>query len=141
MLGKSGLSKLDREMIAVVVSSVNKCFYLSTLGMKEGEAIVHPWVNKSLEKAQAKVEGRNFFPSTLMVSPAPFENVSVVIIAAAAAGKLSSRKEFFKTGIAFISLSTGSGSPITPVDDVRMLLSGKPSEPDKAFTSFLTDRS
>ena len=28
--------------------------------MKEGEAIVHPWVNKSLEKAQAKVEGRNF---------------------------------------------------------------------------------
>ena len=33
---------------------------LSGLGMKEGEAIVHPWVNKSLEKAQAKVEGRNF---------------------------------------------------------------------------------
>ncbi len=33
---------------------------LSTLGMKEGEAIMHPWVNKSLEKAQAKVEGHNF---------------------------------------------------------------------------------
>ncbi|NIZ60582.1 preprotein translocase subunit SecA [Sedimentitalea sp. CY04] len=33
---------------------------LTTLGMKEGEAIVHPWVNKSLERAQAKVEGRNF---------------------------------------------------------------------------------
>ncbi|WP_323042609.1 preprotein translocase subunit SecA [Gemmobacter sp.] len=33
---------------------------LTTLGMKEGEAIVHPWVNKSLEKAQAKVEARNF---------------------------------------------------------------------------------
>ena len=33
---------------------------LSTLGMEEGEAIVHPWVNKSLERAQAKVEGRNF---------------------------------------------------------------------------------
>lgn len=33
---------------------------LKRLGMKEGEAIVHPWVNKSLEKAQAKVEGRNF---------------------------------------------------------------------------------
>jgi preprotein translocase subunit SecA len=33
---------------------------LSGLGMKEGEAIVHPWVNKSLEKAQAKVEARNF---------------------------------------------------------------------------------
>ena len=33
---------------------------LNTLGMKEGEAIIHPWVNKSLERAQAKVEGRNF---------------------------------------------------------------------------------
>ena len=33
---------------------------LSTLGMDEGEAIVHPWVNKSLERAQAKVEARNF---------------------------------------------------------------------------------
>ena len=33
---------------------------LATLGMKEGEAIIHPWVNKSLERAQAKVEGRNF---------------------------------------------------------------------------------
>ncbi|MEL6420550.1 MAG: preprotein translocase subunit SecA, partial [Pseudomonadota bacterium] len=33
---------------------------LKTLGMEEGEAIVHPWVNKSLERAQAKVEGRNF---------------------------------------------------------------------------------
>ena len=32
---------------------------LSKLGMKDGEAIVHPWVNKSLERAQAKVEGRN----------------------------------------------------------------------------------
>ena len=33
---------------------------LLSMGMKEGEAIVHPWVNKSLERAQAKVEGRNF---------------------------------------------------------------------------------
>jgi preprotein translocase subunit SecA len=33
---------------------------LGTLGLKEGEAIVHPWVNKSLERAQAKVEARNF---------------------------------------------------------------------------------
>ncbi|REC57858.1 preprotein translocase subunit SecA [Rhodosalinus sediminis] len=33
---------------------------LNRLGMKEGEAIVHPWVNKSLERAQAKVEARNF---------------------------------------------------------------------------------
>jgi preprotein translocase subunit SecA len=33
---------------------------LQRLGMKEGEAIVHPWVNKALEKAQGKVEARNF---------------------------------------------------------------------------------
>jgi preprotein translocase subunit SecA len=33
---------------------------LQKLGLKEGEAIVHPWVNKALEKAQKKVEGRNF---------------------------------------------------------------------------------
>ena len=33
---------------------------LSSLGMKDGEAIIHPWVNKSLERAQAKVEARNF---------------------------------------------------------------------------------
>jgi preprotein translocase subunit SecA len=33
---------------------------LTTLGLKEGEAIIHPWVNKSLERAQAKVEARNF---------------------------------------------------------------------------------
>ena len=33
---------------------------LTSLGLKEGEAIIHPWVNKSLERAQAKVEGRNF---------------------------------------------------------------------------------
>jgi len=33
---------------------------LKKLGLEEGEAIVHPWVNKALEKAQHKVEGRNF---------------------------------------------------------------------------------
>ena len=33
---------------------------LTTLGLKEGVAIGHPWVNKALERAQAKVEGRNF---------------------------------------------------------------------------------
>ncbi|OUJ09710.1 preprotein translocase subunit SecA [Acetobacter sp. DsW_059] len=30
------------------------------MGMKEGEAIVHPWLSKALERAQKKVEGRNF---------------------------------------------------------------------------------
>lgn len=33
---------------------------LRKLGLEEGEAIVHPWVNKALEKAQQKVEARNF---------------------------------------------------------------------------------
>ncbi len=33
---------------------------LQRLGLKEGEAIIHPWINRALEKAQKKVEGRNF---------------------------------------------------------------------------------
>ncbi|MFD2234297.1 preprotein translocase subunit SecA [Phaeospirillum tilakii] len=33
---------------------------LQRLGMKKGEAIIHPWINKALEKAQQKVEARNF---------------------------------------------------------------------------------
>ncbi len=33
---------------------------LERLGMKEGEAIVHPWVNKALERAQTKVEAHNY---------------------------------------------------------------------------------
>lgn len=33
---------------------------LTKLGLKDGEAIVHPWINKALEKAQKKVEARNF---------------------------------------------------------------------------------
>jgi preprotein translocase subunit SecA len=33
---------------------------LQKLGLEDGEAIVHPWINKALEKAQEKVEARNF---------------------------------------------------------------------------------
>ncbi|MEM7058003.1 MAG: preprotein translocase subunit SecA [Pseudomonadota bacterium] len=33
---------------------------LQRLGLKEGEPIIHPWVNKAIEKAQGKVEARNF---------------------------------------------------------------------------------
>ena len=33
---------------------------LQRLGLKEGEAIIHPWINKALEKAQQKVEAYNF---------------------------------------------------------------------------------
>src|SRR5690606_46188 len=33
---------------------------LKKLGLEEGEAITHPWINKALENAQKKVEARNF---------------------------------------------------------------------------------
>jgi preprotein translocase subunit SecA len=33
---------------------------LVKLGLQEGEAIIHPWINKAVEKAQQKVEARNF---------------------------------------------------------------------------------
>jgi preprotein translocase subunit SecA len=33
---------------------------LSKLGLKEGESIIHPWISKSIEKAQQKVEARNY---------------------------------------------------------------------------------
>ena len=50
---------LEDDLMRIFVSErLDKV--LSSLGMKEGEAIIHPWVNKSLERAQAKVEGRNF---------------------------------------------------------------------------------
>ena len=35
-------------------------FMLQKLGLKEGESIDHPWITKALEKAQQRVEGRNF---------------------------------------------------------------------------------
>src|SRR5436305_14058582 len=33
---------------------------MQRLGLKEGEAIIHPWVNKALAKTQQKVEARNY---------------------------------------------------------------------------------
>jgi preprotein translocase subunit SecA len=33
---------------------------LTKLGLKEDEAIIHPWINRAIEKAQSKVEARNF---------------------------------------------------------------------------------
>ena len=33
---------------------------LQRLGLQEGEAIIHPWINKAIEKAQQKVEARDF---------------------------------------------------------------------------------
>ncbi|MDC1135429.1 preprotein translocase subunit SecA [Alphaproteobacteria bacterium] len=33
---------------------------LQKLGLEEGEAVIHPWINKAVEKAQSKVEAHNF---------------------------------------------------------------------------------
>ncbi len=62
MLGESGLSKLEREMIAVVVSSVNRCFYClvahgaavrELAGMPElGEALVMNYRMADLDRRQ-----------------------------------------------------------------------------------------
>ena len=46
---------------------------LQKLGLKENEAIVHPWINKALEKAQQKVEARNFDSRKNVLK---FDNVS-----------------------------------------------------------------
>jgi preprotein translocase subunit SecA len=46
---------------------------LQTLGLKENEAIIHPWINKALEKAQQKVEARNFDARKNVLK---FDNVS-----------------------------------------------------------------
>src|SRR5207237_1499358 len=43
-----------------IFRSVKRDGMLQKLGLKEDEAIVHPWINKALEKAQQKVEARNF---------------------------------------------------------------------------------
>ncbi len=63
MLGESGLSKLEREMIAVVVSSINRCWYCQVAhgaavrqlsGMPElGEAMVMNWRMGRLDARQA----------------------------------------------------------------------------------------
>ena len=34
--------------------------FLQKLGLEDGESIQHPWISKALERAQKKVEGRNF---------------------------------------------------------------------------------
>jgi preprotein translocase subunit SecA len=46
---------------------------LTRLGLKENEAIVHSWINKALEKAQQKVEARNF---DIRKNLLKFDNVS-----------------------------------------------------------------
>ncbi|SNB77053.1 protein translocase subunit secA [Arboricoccus pini] len=61
--GDNGRSKfflsLDDDLMKIF-GSERMDSMLKRLGLKEGEAIVHPWINKALEKAQQKVEARNF---------------------------------------------------------------------------------
>ena len=50
---------LEDDLMRIFGSeSVNKM--LEKLGLKDGESIDHPWINKALERAQQKVEARNF---------------------------------------------------------------------------------
>ena len=50
---------LDDDLMRIFGSdSMNKM--LEKLGLKDGESIDHPWINKALERAQQKVESRNF---------------------------------------------------------------------------------
>lgn len=61
--GDPGASKfflsLDDDLMRIF-GSQRMDGMLQKLGLKDGEAIVHPWINKALEKAQQKVEARNF---------------------------------------------------------------------------------
>ena len=50
---------LDDDLMRIFGSeSMNTM--LEKLGLKDGESIDHPWINKALERAQQKVEARNF---------------------------------------------------------------------------------
>ncbi|MFD1695913.1 preprotein translocase subunit SecA [Roseibium aestuarii] len=61
--GDPGLSKFFLSLqddLMRIFGSERMDGMLRKLGLEEGEAIVHPWINKALEKAQQKVEARNF---------------------------------------------------------------------------------
>src|SRR6201987_3252282 len=61
--GDPGRSKfflsLEDDLMRIF-GSVRLDGMLQRLGLKDGEAIIHPWINKALEKAQQKVGARNF---------------------------------------------------------------------------------
>ena len=61
--GDPGASKffvsLDDDLMRIF-GSERMDGWLQRFGIKENEAIVHPWMNKALEKAQQKVEARNY---------------------------------------------------------------------------------
>jgi preprotein translocase subunit SecA len=74
--GDPGLSKfflsLDDDLMRIFGSD-RLDGMLQKLGLQENEAIVHPWINKALEKAQSKVEARNF---DIRKNLLKFDNVS-----------------------------------------------------------------
>ncbi|MDP9195302.1 MAG: preprotein translocase subunit SecA [Pseudomonadota bacterium] len=61
--GDPGASKfflsLEDDLLRIF-GSANIQSWLPRLGLKPGEAIIHPWINKALQKAQQKVEAINF---------------------------------------------------------------------------------
>ncbi|WP_029012169.1 preprotein translocase subunit SecA [Niveispirillum irakense] len=61
--GDPGASKfflsLDDDLMRIF-GSQRLDTMLQKLGLEQGEAIIHPWINKALEKAQQRVEGHNF---------------------------------------------------------------------------------
>jgi preprotein translocase subunit SecA len=61
--GDPGTSKFFLSMeddLMRIFGSERMSAVLKKLGLPEGEALVHPWISKALEKAQQKVEERNF---------------------------------------------------------------------------------
>lgn len=61
--GDPGTSKFFLSMeddLMRIFGSEKMSNVLQRLGLPEGEALVHPWISKALEKAQKKVEERNF---------------------------------------------------------------------------------
>ncbi|MBM3507683.1 MAG: preprotein translocase subunit SecA [Alphaproteobacteria bacterium] len=58
--GKSKFFLSLQDDLMRIFGSDRMATMLRRLGLQEGEAITHPWVNKALEKAQQKVEQRNF---------------------------------------------------------------------------------
>jgi preprotein translocase subunit SecA len=62
--GDPGLSKfflaLDDDLMRLFANMQRLDGVLKSLGIKEGEAIIHPWINKAISTAQQKVEARNY---------------------------------------------------------------------------------
>lgn len=62
--GDPGLSKfylsLQDDLLRIFGPQNRMDAMLVRLGLEEGEAIIHPWINKAIEKAQQKVEARNY---------------------------------------------------------------------------------